>query len=124
MNLDIETIQEEGCHIIVLCGYLDASNSLMLDEVIQRKKDKHINKLLIDCGNLLYISSAGLGVFLSHLDYFNSDKAKFILFSLSEKLLGVFRSLGIDELLNIVNTKEEAIHFATRQEQPAPPKLP
>ena len=67
---------------------------------------------MVDCRNLNYISSAGLGVFISHLQRFEDAQIKLIFFNMQEKVRNVFEILGLDLLMTIVTNYEEAITIA------------
>lgn len=109
--VEIETQLEEKMALIIINGDIDASSSIQLDESLSKQLDnKHLN-VSIDCSNLNYISSAGLGVFMSYIEEFKGSNQTFILFGLSEKVKNVFDMLGLDQLMNIVNTKEDALKF-------------
>lgn len=94
--------------VIALNGEVDASNSVELDEVIQEALSGSVQKILVDGRNLEYISSAGLGVFMSYLEDFREKEVAFIIFGLNEKVMNVFHILGLDQLIPIKNTQEEA----------------
>ena len=65
--------------------------------------------ILIDCAGLEYISSAGLGVFMSYLDEFEENNIKMAIYALKDKVFQVFHILGLDQLITIKRTKEEAL---------------
>lgn len=94
--------------VIALEGDLDASSCITLDKAISDAVASDEKKILVDCTRLNYISSAGLGVFMSYLQDFENNKISLVLFNLNEKVKNVFQILGLDELINIVNTKDEA----------------
>jgi len=106
VNITSET--ESGILTIKINGEVDASSSIFLDEAIAEAVETNSPKLIFDCQNLSYISSAGLGVFMSYLEEFNSRKIKLVLFGLNEKVQNVFEILGLDQLLKIVETEDKA----------------
>lgn len=106
--MKISISQEERLYIIAINGDLDASSSILLDKAIADAVSKDANNILVDCSNLNYISSAGLGVFMSYLQDFQHQNISLVLFGLNEKVLNVFQILGLDQLLTIVISKEEA----------------
>jgi anti-sigma B factor antagonist len=71
--------------------------------------------LLIDGRELSYISSAGLGVFMSYLDDFSEQGIRFAIYGLNEQVAEVFHILGLDQLIHIVPDKSTAI---TSQDAP------
>ena len=94
--------------MIQIKGDLDASSSIMLDQTIEQVVADGATHLLIDCQDLNYISSAGLGVFMSYLKDFEEKNVGLTLFAVNEKVRGVFEILGLDELIRITDTKEAA----------------
>jgi anti-sigma B factor antagonist len=106
--MKITTSKENDFFILKLEGDLDASTCLVLDKSIADAVSKNENRILVDCTDLAYISSAGLGVFMSYLQDFETNKIALVLFNLNMKVKGVFKILGLDELLKIVDTKDQA----------------
>ena len=106
--MNITSNKDNECFIIGIEGDLDASSCIMLDKAIAEAVSNSEKKIMVDCSKLNYISSAGLGVFMSYLQDFENNKILLVLFNLSEKVKNVFHILGLDELINIVNSKEEA----------------
>jgi anti-sigma B factor antagonist len=92
----------------VINGDLDASSSILLDKAIAEAVSQNQANILIDCKNLNYISSAGLGVFMSYLQDFQDKNISLVLYGINDKVLNVFEILGLDQLLTIVLSKEEA----------------
>ena len=68
----------------------------------------NIKNILVDGSDLQYISSAGLGVFMSYLEDFNEHNILFIIYGLNEKVMNVFHILGLDQLITIKDSREEA----------------
>ncbi|GHE53234.1 MULTISPECIES: STAS domain-containing protein [Roseivirga] len=106
--ININRIEENNYLLIAVEGDADASSAINLDKAIRDAFDEHHQNILIDCTNLNYISSAGLGVFMSYIEEISTNSVNFILFGLSEKVLKVFAILGLDQLLTIKENKEEA----------------
>ena len=106
--IEISNITDEDFLIIILDGEVDASSSIHLDNAISEAIEKSHKKILVDCGKLAYISSAGLGVFMSYIQDFQSQNIKLVLFGLSDKVRNVFEILGLDQLLQITDSLEAA----------------
>lgn len=107
--IEINKTNENNYLLINVSGEADASSSIHLDKAIREAMDDNGPNILIDCTNLEYISSAGLGVFMSYIEEIARKGITFIIFGLSEKVLKVFGILGLDQLLTIKTNKEEAI---------------
>lgn len=106
--LQIEKIEESEHVILVLKGEVDASNSVDLDNAMQELIDNN-KKILLNGSSLQYISSAGLGVFMSYLEDFEAKEIQFVIFGLNSKVYNVFHILGLDQLITIKADKEEAL---------------
>lgn len=103
---------KENTIIMTLDGELDASSSVLLDEELSDPEIMEYSKILVDCQNLHYISSAGLGVFISHLQRFEDAHIKLIFYNMQDKVRNVFEILGLDLLMTIVSDYEEARSIA------------
>ncbi|QCK13466.1 STAS domain-containing protein [Mangrovivirga cuniculi] len=106
--LEISTKKQEGIYHIIITGEVDASSSIELDKQISMALDKGENKLLINCTGLSYISSAGLGVFMSYVEPMEAEDLKMVIFGLSTKVYNTFEILGLHQVLTIKQTEEEA----------------
>ncbi len=104
----IKRLQEEGIDILAIIGEIDASSSIELDLTIAKSVGEGFKKILIDCSALEYISSAGLGVFMSYIEEFKDKGIQMVLFGLKEKVANTFGILGLADLLQICNNKPEA----------------
>ena len=101
--------QKKGTNdLLRLIWEVDASNSLMLDQAIQELTQEGISTLLIDGSKLNYISSAGLGVFMSYLEEFKEKGISLVIFGLNDQVKEVFKILGLDKLIPLVNDQVAA----------------
>ncbi len=107
--LTITTHQEAENAILNLTGEVDASNSILLDEAIQKLADSGIRSIMVNGEGLEYISSAGLGVFMSYLEDFQEKNIQLKIFGLSDRVFEVFRILGLDQLISIYPDKQTAL---------------
>ncbi|GEM_PF-373304 len=93
---------------IHISGELDANSSIQLDEVIKDAVQQRKTRILVDCRELRYISSAGVGVFLSHLDDVRSLGGRFVFYNMSSGVFSIFEILGLHNMIDIVKEKTEA----------------
>ena len=106
--IHIKRLQEDGTEVLALIGEIDASSSIELDLAIAKSVGEGFNKILIDCSSLEYISSAGLGVFMSYIEEFKDKNIRMVLFGMNEKVANTFEILGLNELLQIGKDKVQA----------------
>jgi anti-sigma B factor antagonist len=106
--MNISANKEGKAYVITIDGEIDASSSIELDTAISDAIKKGERRILVDCDKLSYISSAGLGVFMSYLEDFEEQGIKIALYQMNDKVKSVFEILGLVDLIDIVPTKEEA----------------
>lgn len=106
--VDIKRLPEGDYDLIRIIGEVDASSSIELDNAMEEAIASGNKKFLVDCSTLDYISSAGLGVFMSYIEEFKRHDIQIAFFGLNEKVANVFEILGLDQLLAIYATKDEA----------------
>lgn len=106
--IDIKNILEDDIRIIRVIGEVDASSSIELDTELQKAIGGGDKKIIVDCSNLNYISSAGLGVFMSYIEDIKANGIKMAICCLNEKVLNVFEILGLDQLMQLETSEEDA----------------
>jgi len=106
--IEVKRADNQSDVCISVSGEVDASSSIQLDSAIQQVIGEGYKKILIDCSGLNYISSAGLGVFMSYIQELETQEINMVLYGLQEKVFHVFQILGLDQLLKIVEDKKAA----------------
>ena len=106
--LEIITIEENQSQLLQISGEIDASNSVELDEAMQKAFRSGHKQILVDGEKLEYISSAGLGVFMSYLEDFKEENISFKIYGLNTRVFEVFKILGLDQLIPIYPDKTAA----------------
>lgn len=105
---DFSQSEENGIITLSITGEIDAGSSVELDQAIQRCSAA-ADKIIVDCSGLDYISSAGLGVFMSYVDEFQTNNIRMVIFGLSDRVAHTFSLLGLADLLTIVKGRSEAL---------------
>lgn len=88
---------------MALDGYLDAHTAPQFEKAVEEEYDAGRIKLVVDCHKLTYISSAGLGVFMSFVEEIREKGGDIKICGLTPKVLQVFDILGFPELFDIVD---------------------
>jgi anti-sigma B factor antagonist len=94
---------------IKVSGFLDAHTVPEMEEVVQSLLKKNLYKMIVDLEELSYISSAGLGVFMSVIGDIRDNHGDIILIRMPPKIFKVFDLLGFTEIFTTLNQEEEAI---------------
>lgn len=105
-------VQEEMSGTVVvlrLKGFLDAHTAAEFERIIQRRVSDDQVCITIDCQNLSYISSAGLGVFMSFIEEVREKAGDIRIGGLVPKVRQVFDILGFSEIFQIFESADAAI---------------
>ena len=108
IKIDTHINESPNYYLLTVGGEVDASSSIHLEEGLQLAMSMS-KAVIVDLNDLEYISSAGLGVFMSILQDLENEQIKFAIFGMKEKVNEVFEILGLDQLMTIKSTMEEAI---------------
>lgn len=107
MNIVFEN--REKYLYIKLSGRIDASNSGEFEkQLIDNYNEGSIN-LVFDLSELDYISSAGLRVFMLAYNNCTNNEKKLCLISPNEIVAEVFEISGLNEMMPVCNSVEEAL---------------
>lgn len=87
--------------LIKVSGEVDALSAIALDDYFKKVLETSKSHVLVDCHELKYISSAGLGVFMSHLKEIENQGGQFILFGLRPDVYATFEILGLHHIIEI-----------------------
>ena len=98
---------KENSYLIILSGTLDGNNAGEIELTLKKavKSDKEI--ILIDCRQLNYISSAGIGIFLSILPAITERGKKLQFIEVNSNVYKVFEVLGLTHLVSFSNSVQE-----------------
>lgn len=103
----------EPVHVLELKGYLDAHTAPKLEETFQDLIDKGNHQIVVNCSNLTYISSAGLGVFMAFVEDLRDKQGDIKFSNMTDKVFNVFDLLGFPLLYEIFKDEEEAVEKFT-----------
>jgi anti-sigma B factor antagonist len=101
--------REPDIHVMELKGYLDAHTTPVLEETFQNLLNAKKFRILVNCKDLTYISSAGLGVFMAFIEDVRAGGGDIKMSDMSPKVFNIFDLLGFPMLYDIVPKEEEAI---------------
>ena len=99
----------EGVSVIDLMGYLDAHTAPDLENAFQKLLNEKKFNIVVNCKDLSYISSAGLGVFMAFIEDVRKNQGDIKLTNMSPKVYNVFDLLGFPILYEIYKDELEAV---------------
>ena len=101
--------EAENVSILELKGYLAAHTAPKLEEAFQGLLKSQRYRIVVNCRDLSYISSAGLGVFMAFIEDVRNNKGDIKLTNMSPKVYNVFDLLGFPLLYEIFKEEKEAV---------------
>jgi len=98
----IQKSTEEGLSVLALDGYLDAHTAPEFEKTVQAEFQAGRKQMVVECSKLTYISSAGLGVFMSFIEEIREAGGDIKICGLTPKVYQVFDILGFSALFDIL----------------------
>ncbi|MBI4850944.1 MAG: STAS domain-containing protein [Acidobacteria bacterium] len=109
----IDRTTQEDIIILSIEGYLDAHTAPKFEETIQSEIDKNNVKIIVECKNLTYISSAGLGVFMGFIEEIRDKEGDIKICGLDPKVKQIFDILHFETIYDILpDIQTTIIRFA------------
>ena len=109
MPISVTWERKGGVLIGMLDGRIDGSNADAFQNALESGIDTGDNVLLLDFGNVSFISSAGLRVGLVIVRKFNEPGKKFGVCTLSEPIREIITVSGFDQLISVYESQAAAI---------------
>jgi anti-anti-sigma factor len=107
--MDIETRETGGVSLCSLGGKLDTTTCVQLDQHLGQVIEQGTSKIIIDCTNLDFISSAGLRVLLSCTKRLAKEGGGLRIFGMNETVKDIFEISGFNVIFNVFESEEEAL---------------
>ena len=108
-SFTVECGRQGEISVLSVNGFLDAHTAPRFEKSIQEEVDAGRFRLIVDCAKLTYISSAGLGVFMSFVEDVREKGGDIKICGLTEDVYQVFDILGFPALFDIVPDLPAAI---------------
>ena len=98
----IQRSSEDDLTILSLAGFLDAHTAPQFEDAVQQEIEAGHKKLIVNCERLDYISSAGLGVFMSFIEELRAAGGDIKICAATPKVLQVFEILGFPAIFDLL----------------------
>ena len=95
--------------VLYLQGYLDAHTAPDFEGALQSLVDENRVCIVVNLAELVYISSAGLGVFMGFIEDIREKGGDIKLAEMTDKVFRVFDLLGFPVLYEIYQRESEAV---------------
>jgi anti-sigma B factor antagonist len=105
----IQTTIEDRLSIITIEGFVDAHTAPQFENAIQSEIDAGRHFIIVNCEKLNYISSAGLGVFMSFIEEVRERGGDIKICGLTPKVKHTFEILGFQDLFEMLDDQSAAV---------------
>jgi len=105
----IQTSLENDLSIVALEGFVDAHTAPQFEDAIQKAVDSGTVRIVVDCEKLNYISSAGLGVFMSFIEEVRDRGGDIKICGLTPKVRHTFEILGFQDIFEMLDDQQTAL---------------
>ena len=95
--------------VVTIDDHLDTSTAPMFEARLLALIEGGQRRVLIDCGPLQYINSAGLKVFLLAMRKIAALGGQLVLCALAPNVRVIFETIGFSQIMTIMGTREEAL---------------
>lgn len=108
-NFKINHKQVNSFDVLELSGELDAHTASQLENSLKSLIDQDKNQIIVNCKDLDYIASAGLGVFMAYIEDVRTLGGDIKLTNMNSNVYNVFDLLGFPSLYDILEEESDAI---------------
>jgi anti-sigma B factor antagonist len=104
------SVRQNGPTVVVEpVGYINAHTAKDFESVLQRLIDQNQHRIVINCGKLSYIASAGLGAIMGFIDTIRENNGDIRMCNMNETVYNIFDVLGFTHLYSIFESEEKAV---------------
>jgi anti-sigma B factor antagonist len=100
---------EEGVVLLYPKGFVNAHTVRLFEGEIQKSLDQDLYRFVVNCADLTYIASAGLGALMGVIEEIRHHGGDIRLAELNETVRNIFEILGFHHLYRIFPSEVEAI---------------
>lgn len=105
----VQKARQAGLSVVSLEGFVDAHTAPQFEQAIQSEIDAGRIRLIVNCEKLTYISSAGLGVFMSFIEEVREQGGDIKICGLAPKVRHTFEILGFQDLYDLLDDLPSAV---------------
>lgn len=109
MDLEISSASVGALTVVAVAGEVDVYTAPALDEVLSAAIAEGRADLVVDLSGVSFLDSTGLGVLVKALKRAREADGSLAVATESERVLKVFRITGLDLVIPVYATAEEAV---------------
>lgn len=123
ISISLKENKQHDISEIRVDGVIDTITSAELEEVIDSLIKRQRHKLIIDLAGVNYISSAGWGIFISHIKDIRNNEGDIKLANMTPDVYEIYELLEFDNVLKAFASVEEASGEFNSSSAATPPDI-
>ncbi len=108
-ELSVDTRELEDVLLVYPRGFINAHTVRLFEAEIQKALDRRRYNIVVSCGALTYIASAGLGALMGVIEEVRTNGGDIRMADLNETVRNIFEILGFNHLYRIFPSEIDAI---------------
>lgn len=108
-ELTVDAGDQEDVRILYPRGFVNAHTVRLFEGEIQKALAEGRFRIVVNCRDLSYIASAGLGAIMGAIEEIRSNGGDLRLTNLNETVRNIFEILGFNHLYRIFPSEAEAV---------------
>jgi anti-sigma B factor antagonist len=108
-GLNVNVVDKGPVKVVQCKGYIDTTTSGMLENTMSELLQAKNYRIVIDLGEVDYISSAGWGIFISEIKNIRKNKGDLKLVNMKPEVMEIFELLDFTNILEYYKSLDEAI---------------
>jgi anti-sigma B factor antagonist len=118
-DLSIQVRKLDGASVVEPSGFINAHTVRHFEAALESLIKEGRYKILLQCANLAYISSAGLGAIMGQIEAVRSNGGDIMLSNLQENVYAIFDTLGFTQLYKVFESEQDAISALMGADRPS-----
>jgi anti-anti-sigma factor len=107
LRIDVRSLGNVA--VVEPVGFINAHTARDFETVIENLIERNQHNIVINCKDLAYIASAGLGAIMGFIDQIRENDGDIRMCSMNETVFNIFEVLGFTHLYSIFDTEDKAI---------------
>ena len=114
-KLSIKLEERGPVSVLVLNGFIDRHTIELVDKTLKALLEKSRSRIVVDCAELTYISSNGMGVFISYVNKARNLGGDIRFCSMRDIAKTVITMLGLHRLFEVFEQRDQAVESFKRK---------
>ncbi len=116
-DLSISVRQVGDVAVLLPAGFINAHTVRDFEDALEKLVQDGRYMILVNCKDLNYISSAGLGAIMGLIETVREHEGDILLSNLQDNVFAIFDTLGFTQLYRVFSDEEQAMAAASSERQ-------